>query len=187
MQKQDWPQFLELMRSAAQITNTYGKDIGNAATVMFAALGRFSLVDVSAAVMRHCERGNGDFPTLADIVRNIEGDLDDRTAMAWAEVDAAAQIFGGDRSVRFSDPATHYAIQHMRGWESLGTRLKDGDGTWLKKDFAQFYSIGVRRGVTWADVPAVLEGAFTRHVYDAAAQKCFPVNELPALAAGAAA
>jgi len=184
MDKQDWPKFRELMKSVAQVTNTYGKDIELATTVMFAALGQYPLHAVSEAVMNCCVRGNGDFPTLAGIFKGIEGDIDERAALAWAEVDAAAQKTGGERSVRFADPVIHWVIPKMRGWESVARGIVNGDG-WLKKDFTTLYQAGVKQHITWADVPAVLEGVFTLKVYDTAAGKCFPVRELPALGATA--
>ena len=171
--------FRELMLHAANLTAMpNGKNIENVAASYFAELGQYTLETVTAAVRRHC-RSEKFFPALADVVKGIEGDMTERAAMAWAELDAAALKFGGDRSVRFSDPATHYAVQKMRGWESLGWRVKDGD-TWLKKDFETYFLAGVKRGVTWADVPPVLEGTFTGRIYDAALQTSFPAYELPA-------
>ena len=169
---------------AATVTNTYGKNVDDAATVYFALLAQYPLPAVANAITQHCARGNGSFPTVADIVKGIEGDIDERAALAWAEVDAAAQKTGGDRSVRFPDPAIHWAVLKMRGWESLGWRIK-GDGGWLKRDFEQYYRVAVKQHVTWADVPAVLEGTFPGKVYDVVAGKSFPLHDLPALEATA--
>ena len=184
MREQDLSVFHDLMSATADVTNTYGKDIENVATVMFTALKAYSLAEVTASVSKHCMRGNGNFPTLADIVKGIEGDIDERAALAWAEVDAAALKTGGERSVRFADPAIHWAILKMRGWESVASGIVNGN-TWLRKDFTTFYKAGVTQHVTWADTAAVLPGTFTHKVYDTAAGKCFPLHELPALEATA--
>ena len=184
MREQDWPQFQAVMREAELCTAMpNGKDIGDVTAALFKHLAPYPIETVKAAVSEHCKHERF-FPMLADIVSRIEGDIDERAALAWTEVDAAALKTGGERSVRFADPAIHWAILKMRGWESLAWRIKR-DGEWLKKDFTEYYRAAVKQHVTWADVPAVMDGTFTYKVYDTAAGKCFPLHELPALEATA--
>ncbi|MBQ9539527.1 MAG: hypothetical protein IJU95_09670 [Treponema sp.] len=142
MLKQDYPAFSELMQRADAVTvMPNGKVLGQVITALFIGLKDYTLEDVVRAVDAHC-RSERFFPMLADIVKQIEGDPRDRAALAWALVLKAERKYGTGRSIRFSDPATHFAIEKMGGWWHLYRVLNDANESFKAKDFTQLYCLG---------------------------------------------
>ena len=192
--EQDYKRFVELMEWAGVMTAIpNGKQIGPLALAMFDELAQYPFKAVALAVRSHC-RSERFFPTLADIVQRIEGTAEDRAALAWAEVLRAMRRFGYYDSVRFPDPAIHYAISQMGGWKYLCATLRDDTLPFRQKDFAQHYDMGRRLGAQ-ARPAAYLMGAhemdcrargfdMARKVYDTATGNVIPESELPALTAG---
>ena len=196
MKKRDLSKFRELMHMAAVMTKTYGKNVEDAVTVYFAALEPYSLAEVKAAVMWLCNYGDGEFPTVPDIRSRIEGSVEDRAALAWASVLRAMARWGYYDSVRFPDPAIHFAISQMGGWMHLCATLKDETIPFRGKDFAQYYAMGKRLGpqarpaaylVGKHEANARERNCHFRRVYDTATGKAIPESELPALGDGQAA
>jgi len=196
MRKQDWPKFRELMAHAANLTAMpNGKNIENVAASYFAELERYPLEAVAGAVRGYC-RANRFFPALADIVTAIEGPEEDRAALAWASVLRAMSRWGYYDSVRFPDPAIHYAIAQMGGWMHLCATLRNDTEPFRRKDFAGYYATGRRLGAGAKPAPYLMGAheadgrtrgfAAARCVYDTGTGRRVPESELPALAGGGA-
>lgn len=149
MLKQDYPAFSELMQRADAVTvMPNGKVLGQVITALFIGLKDYALEAVVMAVEAHC-RSDRFFPMLADIVTRIEGNVEDRAALAWSLVRKAVRKYGTGRSIRFSnDPVIHYAIEKMGGWWYLDRVLDDENEPWKFKEFARFYRLGEKR-VSW--------------------------------------
>lgn len=180
-----------MMQWAADVTTMpNGKDLGRTAKALFDALSPYPYEAVEAAVKGSC-RHERFFPMLADIVTRIEGTSEERAAMAWALVLRAMGRWGYWDSVRFPDPAIHFAIQQMGGWRRLCSSLTNDELPFRGRDFAQHYSMFDRvRHAT--SVPAYLAGAHElnnrrhglerpRRVYDAVTGEPVPEGELPTL------
>lgn len=81
----------------------------------------FDLEQVGKALSAHAadaERGRFP-PTLADIVRQLQGTQTDRSLLAWGKVLDAMQTVGAYASVAFDDPAIHAAVLDLGGWPTV--------------------------------------------------------------------
>ena len=198
MTEADYPAFAGMMERAAQMTTVpNGKDIGRVTLILFQELAAHPLAAVREAVAAHC-RAEKFFPTLADIVTRLEGSAEDRAAAAWAMVLKAMGRFGYYDSVRFPDPAIHYAVMQMGGWQYLSQHTTGETAPFRAKDFARFYALGERLAA-WEHTPGkvrvapylvgrhefenVGKGYDHRKVWDAATFRPIPAEQLPALQA----
>lgn len=131
-------------------------------------------------------------PKPSDIREILEGSEDDRAAAAWAQVIRAMGRWGYWDSVRFPDPAIHYAITQMGGWIRLCATITDDTEPFRKKDFAGYYAMGKH---TRENIPPYLAGqheagnrmhghALPPTVWDTSTGRSVPANELPALTSG---
>jgi hypothetical protein len=156
-----------IMSKAALLTFMQrGKDWEGLVTAMFEELAQYDLEVIRAAIAAHV-RSEKFFPTLADIVRRIEGSPEDRAKLAWQMVIRAIQKFGHGANVRFPSPAYHYAIAQMGGWTALCSKLREDELPFREKDFEQFFKIG-EHVASWehaegkVHVPAYLSGFYER-------------------------
>ena len=196
--ERDYKRFIELMQYASELTVLpNGKDIGKMSLAFFKELASYPFEAVQAAVEAHC-REEKFFPMLADIVTRIEGRSEDRAAAAWALVLKAISRYGRVDSVRFPDPAIHYAISQMGGWRNLCQTLMTEEIPFRGKDFAGYFSMGERLA-SWeaapgkVRVPAYLigeheisnraQGYALRKVWDVSTGRIIPETDLPALQA----
>ena len=152
-----------------------------------------------AEIKRALEEHMGHSPYMpkpSDIREILEGSEDDRAALAWAEVLRAMGRWGYYDSVKFPDPAIHFAISQMGGWMHLCATLKDETIPFRGKDFAQYYAMGKRLGPQARPVAYLVgkheanareRNCHFRRVYDTATGKAIPESELPALGDGQAA
>lgn len=195
MTEADFSAFAGLMDRAAELTTVpNGKDVGRVTMALFEELLPYPLERVREALSDHC-RSEKFFPTLSDIVTRIEGRAEDRAAAAWAMVLKAMGRFGYYDSVRFPDPATHYAIGQMGGWRYLSEHLTAEDAPFRAKDFARFFGIG-ERIASWEHIPGKVRvapylvgqheaenrrnGYDRRTVWDAVTCAPIPEEQLPA-------
>lgn len=161
MTERDKPEFAACLKVAADL---YGRPplSTEALKMFFLLLKKFSLAQVKAALQEHMA-ASPYMPKPCDVVRRIEGQPEDRAAVAWALVLRAISRFGYDTSVRFPSPAFHYAVGQMGGWAKLCMRLTEAELPFRAKDFARFFEIG-ERCATWdgangtVKVPAYLAG-----------------------------
>ena len=121
-------------------------------------------------------------------MERIEGTEEDQAAAAWAMVLKAMPKWGYYDSVKFPDPAIHYAIAQMGGWARLCSTMTDETEPFRKKDFAGYYAMGkkVKDGI-----PPYLAGQHEAEnrmhgqnrpleIWDVATGRRVKSNELPA-------
>ena len=142
MREQDHENFQKLMDRAAIVTVLQnGRDFDDLKTALFLALQEYTLEQVTRAVAEHC-RASRFFPMLADIVTRIEGNVEDRAALAWSLVRKTIRRYSTGFNIRFPNPATHYALDKMGGWWSLNRLLDSDNEPWKFREFARFYRLG---------------------------------------------
>ena len=98
--------------------------------------------------------------SLADIIREIEGDSGDKSFVAWRIFLKGYERHGFWESIRFPDPAYHYAIEMMGGWmrlcEELNQLQTSRDLEFRSKDWRRLYEIGLTKA-TWGDEPGKIK------------------------------
>ena len=163
MRKDDFSEFKAIMSRTALLTyQQKNKDWEDLIVAMFEELVGYEIEIIHAAVREHARREKF-FPTIADIIRRIEGSVDDLAMVAWSYVVKAIERFGYYSTVRFPHPAIHYAIDKMGGWLSLCKTLTDENKPFQRRDFIKFFEIGYERAA-WSDtegkcrVPTYLMG-----------------------------
>jgi hypothetical protein len=148
MKNKDYAEFELVMERAALLTfQQRGKDWLALITAFFEELGEYDLEVVRAAVKEHVHAEKF-FPALADIIKRIEGNSEDRAARAWATVVRAVSRIGRNNSVAFPSPAYIYAVKQMGGWVKLCRTLTTDEEKWRGKEFERFFQIG-ERVATW--------------------------------------
>lgn len=125
----------------AAVLDLYGK-IATPETInlWFRALQKYPLDKISRALTAHVRNPDvGQYvPKPADVIRMIDGNSDDRAALAWAKVSAAMRSVGGWESVAFDEPAIHMTITGMGGWVRL-TQTDEDELPFRKRDFERLY------------------------------------------------
>ena len=191
MTGQDYQEFTALMELVSQVTAIpNGKNAKEITNALFTFLSEYPFDVVKCAVINHCME-NKFFPMLADIVRQIQGTVEERAAMAWALVLKAKKKYRLRKSISFSNPATHFAIEKMGGWEHLYTYLIDEAEDFKAKTFETYYRIG-EKVATWQNVKAYFIGEDEkylkehnrlkkREVYNVETDMLVPESDLPAL------
>ena len=178
MHQQDFNAFNKLMKRAANLTAMpNGKDPQSVSLALFEALSEYPFEAVARAVGEHCKTQRF-FPMLADIRDLIDGTPEEQAAEAWGVVLDARRRYRAWRGVRFPNPAFHYAIRIMGGWESL-CNVTDEELYWRGKDFRELYITGMRKA-RWEYEPAYFKG-IGASVYDVQTGKRIPSETLNAL------
>jgi hypothetical protein len=140
----DYAAFEEILQRAADLTMVQqNKAWRSQVTALFEELAEYDLEAIQAAVRDHT-RSEKFFPTLADIVRRLEGTAEDRAALAWGMALRAIQRHGRSASVFFPSPAHVYAIEQMGGWVRLCSSLAVDEEKWTARVFGRFFSYGER-------------------------------------------
>jgi len=149
MQNKDFKKFMALL---ALVADTYSQPrlSEDAVKLYFKVLSDYSLDEVSQAIMEHIKQSPY-MPKPADIIRIIEGTAEDRASEAWYHVLKAIQQYGYYESVQFDNPAIHYAIERMGGWQKL-CQLTEEELPFRERDFIKHYVRGERMA-TWDKVP----------------------------------
>ena len=149
MQNKDFKKFMALL---ALVADTYSQPrlSEDAVKLYFKVLSDYSLDEVSQAIMEHIKQSPY-MPKPADIIRIIEGTAEDRASEAWYYVLKAIQQYGYYESVQFDNPAIHYAIERMGGWQKL-CQLTEEELPFRERDFIKHYVRGERMA-SWDKVP----------------------------------
>lgn len=149
MQNKDFKKFMALL---ALVADTYSQPrlSEDAVKLYFKVLSDYSLDEVSQAIMEHIKQSPY-MPKPADIIRIIEGTAEDRASEAWYHVLKTIQQYGHYESVQFDNPAIHYAIERMGGWQKL-CQLTEEELPFRERDFIKHYIRGERMA-TWDKVP----------------------------------
>lgn len=154
MKKSDFAEFCDVLGPVFEIYNRRLSDV--AMSMFFRYLDCLSLSQFKAGLQRHvtvCRFA----PTPADIIQAVYGTEEDRAREAWAVVTKAMGRPGSFATVRFQEPAIHYALNLMGGW--LHVCFASGKDREADRDFCRHYTTAVRRDVSWQDVVPVLMGA----------------------------
>jgi len=149
MQNKDFKKFMALL---ALVADTYSQPrlSEDAVKLYFKVLSDYSLDEVSQAIMEHIKQSPY-MPKPADVIRILDGTVEDRASEAWYYVLKAIQQYGHYESVQFDNPAIHYAIERMGGWQKL-CQLTEEELPFRERDFIKHYIRGERMA-TWDKVP----------------------------------
>lgn len=146
MTPEDRPAFIGLLAGAAEL---YGQAEGLSAvqlTIWWRVLKRFSLKQLEAALVRHCETSKY-MPRPSDLVTGIEGSPNDQAMVAWSKVMEAIRRHGSWRSVAFDDPLIASAVEGMGGWVALCSETTQALG-FRAKEFERTYTVYLARPPT---------------------------------------
>lgn len=113
----DWPEFLNVLKAADEVAGCKVRSEA-ALTLMFEALSQYSLDDIKRAVAAHIQTSPFAIKP-ADIVKYLSGSAEDRSVYAWRVFVQALGRYGYYDSVAFPDPAYHFAIIRLGGWEKV--------------------------------------------------------------------
>ena len=153
MKDTDYQYFKPLWLSVASLYAA-GNRVNSASTFLaFQELKKYSIEQVIAAIgsmLRHVQY----LPTIADVVQEIEGRLDDRAILAWSPVVKAINTYHSLSSVRFEDKNIMWALQTMGGWPAVCKMSPDTSS----QTFCRYYCAADR--MRPADVPDHLKGTF---------------------------
>lgn len=151
MTENDRKAFDEIMDLVGEMTiMPNGKDLARMKKVLFFGLIEYPLNVVADAAKAHC-RVSRFFPMLADIILQIEGNVEDRAALAWSLILKAKRKYRLRKSLRFPTPAIHYAIDCMGGWEHLYWAINDENENFKAKEFFRFFRLG-EKNASWETV-----------------------------------
>ena len=159
MTGEDFEEFLRLMFDVAELYDKQ-KPTAGAMKHYFAALSQLTLEEVRGALSYHVKASKF-FPRPSEILAHVQGSAEDRARAAWRRVVGAMIKVGTWSSVHFDDPAIHYALEQMGGWESLGN-METKDLPFREKDFIHWYSCADRSHIGADDVPWALMGRVER-------------------------
>ena len=145
MQSSDRTAFAKLMTGLAEL---YEKEITETGLeIWWGAMDRFDFQDVKMAMNVHVrDSGRGQFmPKPADVIRAIEGTVEDRALAAWPLVESG--IRGNYQyqanHVVFDDPIIHMVIADMGSFSQLG-RGPESELPFVQRDFLQRYAMRTR-------------------------------------------
>lgn len=143
----DWGAFCDMMQAAAKVTRTNPPDAAGL-TLFFDLLAEFSLEQIQGALVAHFKGPEGKFfPTPSHLISQIQGSSTERANYAWRVLLKALEKYGYYDSVRFPDPAYHYAITLLGGWMAVSEAfmdLSDKELTFRRPEFVALYQRGER-------------------------------------------
>lgn len=144
-ESRDWQAFCDIIRASDEVTAGKTRNV-LALGMMFRVLERYSLEDIVKAVDEHI-RTNKFAVTPADIIRHLDGSPDDKSTAAWRTFLRTMERYGYYDSVRFPDPAFHYVVEQLGGWERIGHewhQLTEREIEFRRKEWVHLYEIGLR-------------------------------------------
>jgi len=103
-------------------------------------LEQYDIQAVERAIAAHMQNPDqGQFmPKIADLVRVIGGRSEDRSMLAWSEVDRTVRTVGRYQSIVFEDRLIHRVIADMGGWVKLCSH-DEADWPFVAKEFGARY------------------------------------------------
>lgn len=168
MTKDDWRRFCALIAAADEVTVGRARS-EKALALMFRALQQYGYAEVEGAVAGHIA-GCKFAVTPADVARLIGGTPEERSGLAWRVFLGVVERYGYYDSVRFPDPAYHYAVMQLGGWERVSRelmQLPERELQFRAKEWRMLYEIGLRTA-SWearhgrVRVPQTLTGFYER-------------------------
>lgn len=121
----------------------------------------YSIEEVKHGLILHAKDSNSGafFPMPADIIKHIDGTIEDSAYLAWNKIyNAKAGYYD---TVIFDDPIIHSVISDMGGWMYFceqRAQLEDRDWKFFQKEFLDRYKATRRTGVL--NAPKKLVGYF---------------------------
>ena len=145
--ERDWNAFLAAIRNAAILTGK-GNLTREALDLYFDVMQDYSIEQVKQAVEAHLHGAEGRyFPTPSHLISQIQGSSTERAYYAWRVLLKALEKYGYYDSVRFPDPAYHYAITLLGGWMAVSEEfmdLSDKELAFRRPEFVSLYQRGER-------------------------------------------
>lgn len=145
MNKSDFREFSKLI---SDVMAYYRQDASNFTIQLFwNACQNIELEQLQRAFQAHCmDAERGVFPPkVADIVRELEGTVTDRAALAWGKVLEAMSSIGAYSDVVFDDQAIHAAVEDCGGWVKI-CRSQTEELSYLQHRFCQSHKAYTGRG-----------------------------------------
>jgi hypothetical protein len=160
VKESDWAEFCSILGVTAELCGVQ-KPTKDATDFYFLMLrGLCSIEDFKKAVTWHLQRSPF-FPKPADIIKQIHGTVEIRALEAWMLVMTAVKRYGHSSSIKFSNPAIHWVIERMGGWEYFSPRLTEENQGFIERDFCRLYE-KAEKVATWENSPFYLMGRSER-------------------------
>lgn len=152
----DYKRFKDLWRNACETALGRVPD-ETGLNLVFGALHQFGFEDVRGALIE-CLRDSAFKPTPAAVIEQLTGGSpEDRATQAYGIVKKALRRINSGESVRFDDPAIHWALENgCSGWTGFA-KMDEIDS---ERIFTKYYAAAVRMGKSWdsGDVPDHMQG-----------------------------
>ena len=145
MTDNDWKEFAALVVASDEMLGLKSRSV-TSIRLMFQVLGGYRLDDVRRAVEAHI-RKSPYYVKPADIISFLDGTANERSGVAWRTFLRAVYERGHTDSVRFPDPAFHYAIEQLGGWMhvcAVYSELEERELHFRAKEWRQLYEVGER-------------------------------------------
>lgn len=134
--------FVELISAAAAVYNVKPLSV-QGVEMYWRLLERFEIEQVQAAMTRHMETSEF-FPKPAELIRTIEGTIEDQALAAWLSVLQAIRKVGSGSKPEFHDAAIWPAIDALGGWIKTCQHPENERHFWQKR-FSDAYAMETRR------------------------------------------
>lgn len=124
------------------VASLYGRELSrDLLAIYWQALAPYDLAQVRRALDRHVRNPDAGqyMPKPADLLRMLDGTPTDAAMSAWAKVERAIRLVGGNESVVFDDPLIHRCIADLGGWIRL-CETKTEDMPFRARDFQTMYA-----------------------------------------------
>lgn len=127
------------------------------------ALKNYEEAQIARALESHIKNpDNGQFmPKVADIVRLIDGDSQDRAHIAWQKAFEGISSVGQYEDVCFDDGHIHSVIEEMGGWEKFCLMTTD-EISFRQRDFINLYKTNSRHNKPYPKLLIGTAGAQNR-------------------------
>lgn len=160
MKTNDWVEFCSTLGVTAELCGVQ-KPSKSATDLYFAILKDIcSIEDFKKAVTWHLQRSPF-FPKPSDIIKQLHGSVESRALEAWQSVMGAIKRYGHSSSIRFPNPAIHWIIERMGGWENFSLKITEENQGFIERDFCRLYE-KAEKVATWQNSPLYLMGRSER-------------------------
>lgn len=155
MDKKDYKAFEKIMASLNELYGDPGKKVSDLKMELyFTALKDLSIGQLNDAVNILIQTKTMKvWPLPAEIRYTVEGNPQDKAAIAFDKLLGAVRSIGPYRTVIFDDPAIHAFIQSYGGWEDICDKTVE-EWKFMRSEFVKGYAGLSKR----TDVPLKLMG-----------------------------
>ena len=123
-----------------QLATAFNTEVNRAKVqVYWENLQDLSDEDFNRAV-KYLLRNNQFFPTIAEIRKAVEGDIEAEGIDAWQEVEEQFRVTGYYRAPRFSHPLIYEVVQGLGGWKYICS-LPINENQYLRANFLKTYRV----------------------------------------------